>query len=83
MAARSVCGNSSLERLIPRVSHKHCEGGIENVDFGESGGMLENTSQKSRCNEIANSISIWGFGFTGGKKETSRYRKRGLITRRS
>ncbi len=28
----------SPERLIPRVSHKHCEGGTENADFDESGG---------------------------------------------
>lgn len=28
----------SPEQLLSRVSHKHCEGGIENLDFEESGG---------------------------------------------
>ena len=50
---------------------------------GKSGGKTESTSRKSRGNEMANSASIWDYGFRNGRNEAFRYERHVLITRRS
>ena len=85
--ARGVFAGPAIGLPVSGGSMQTLRGGNRKRRFraigGKSGGKTESTSRKSRGNEMANSASIWDYGFRNGRNEAFRYERHVLITRRS
>lgn len=85
--ARGVFAGPAIGLPVSGGSMQTLRGGNRKRRFraigGKSGGKTESTSRKSRGNEMANSASIWDYGFRNGRNEAFRYERHVLIIQRS